>query len=188
MENHFEQTRPASRIIWPAIGSIIAIVIVISAVFFFLKKPASPTTPLSPAPSNPVHQQNVTSTIPVPTSTTTEPEQPPTTPTPSTHHLGDTVQFFLHDSAIFTDPKDPQRSFTVTAAEFTDSRCPQGVECIWAGELGIRLTISPSASSTTEDVRLGWIRAKTADALGLHFTLNEIVESEGGVNAHVTVE
>jgi hypothetical protein len=120
------------------------------------------------------------------TATSTEPTTTP--PAPTTHHLGDTVQFFLHDSAIFTDPKNSQQSFTVTAAEFTDSRCPQGVECIWAGELGVRLTVTPTASSTSEDVRLGMVRAKTADAFGLHFMLNDIVESEGGTNATVKIE
>lgn len=39
---------------------------------------------------------------------------------------------------------------TLTFAEVTDSRCPEGAQCIWAGNVIVDLELKPSTASTTE--------------------------------------
>ena len=36
------------------------------------------------------------------------------------------------------------KNVSIKVISFSDSRCPQGVECIWAGELGVNLLVNDS--------------------------------------------
>lgn len=181
----------------PLIG--IFVIILAAIALLFLKNPFlsffPPTVPPVPPPvTNPAPEPVVpplappaeeapSSTPPLASDVATTTQQ-----TTSTYRLGDTVQFFLNDDVTFADAKNPQRSFTVTAVEFTDSRCPKGVVCVWQGELGVRLRVTDRRTGQSEDVSLGMVRTKTATALGLRFTLREIDEGKGGTFASVTVQ
>lgn len=39
---------------------------------------------------------------------------------------------------------------TLTFAEVTDSRCPEGAQCIWAGNVIVDLELKPTTASSTE--------------------------------------
>lgn len=160
--------------------------------------PAAPQTPAvsaptTPAPPTPSAEGIVTPTTTPPsvaaTSTTgTEPSIPFQDETGTVKNLGDTVEFFEKDEFTFRDPKNPNRSYLVSVVEFTDSRCPKGVACIWAGELGVKLRVKDLATGKTEEIYLGTVRAKTATALGARFTLIEIDDGKGGMYAKIKVE
>lgn len=186
----------------PLLGIFVLILAAIA--LLFLKNPFialfSPSAPVAPPPvvvptPTPVvtppapEEQAPSSTVPTTGAATTTPEatSTPAVTTPA-HTLGETVQFFLNDDITFNDAKNPKRSFTVTAVEFTDSRCPKGVVCVWQGELGVRLRVVDRRTGQSEDVSLGTVRTKTATALGLRFTLREIDEGKGGTYASVTVQ
>jgi hypothetical protein len=92
------------------------------------------------------------------TTSTSESEIVPT----QALHLEDAI--FLNDTFVFTDAKS-KRAFSVTAAE-PELALSGRRQCIWAGELGVRLTVTDKQTGQTQDVGLGMIRAKTARALG----------------------
>ncbi len=102
--------------------------------------------------------------------------------------LGETVDFFLRDLMIFTDPKNPNRSFEIEALEFTDSRCPKSAVCVWAGERGLKLKITDKQSGASEEIYLGTRRAQIVKIMGLKITLFEIEDGKGGAYAKVKVE
>ena len=79
-------------------------------------------------------------------------------------------------------------TWTVTALELTDSRCPQNVVCIWAGERGVHLRVQDSITGQTQDVMLGTMRTKSVDALDLHFVLQTIDDAKGGTYADVLIK
>ena len=57
-------------------------------------------------------------------------------PNPNTFKLGE--KFSIKENQSFTEEKE---KFTVKAVSFTDSRCPENVQCVWEGELGVNLLI-----------------------------------------------
>lgn len=151
---------------------------------------STPTTPAPPTPSvEGIVTPTTTPAVGTTTSTTgTEPVVPFQDETGTVKRLGDTVEFFEKDEFTFRDPKNPNRSYLVGVVEFTDSRCPKGTVCVWAGELGVKLRVKDVATGKTEEVYLGTVRAKTAEALGVRFTLIEIDDGKGGTYAKITVE
>lgn len=99
--------------------------------------------------------------------------------------FGQPVSLFANDNDLF---RDTNRALGVKVIEFTDSRCQPGVQCVWAGEQGVRLQVTDELTGQTQEVYLGMVRAKTATAFGSTFTLNEIDDGKGGTYASVTVK
>ena len=67
----------------------------------------------------------------------------------------------------------------VTLISIGDSRCKQGVQCIWAGELSPKLRIEmPNQGAASEELTLGTLTKREADALGYHFALTEAKEDQ----------
>jgi len=66
----------------------------------------------------------------------------------STFDYNEEVEIPVTCSVISRDKKYVIRFDSV----LTDSRCPEGVECFWAGVAGVRLTVSDKASSQTFDL------------------------------------
>lgn len=183
------------------VGPLIAIFVVIFAAtaLLFLKNPLQGLFPQKTAipvvkPESTPAPQPI---LPPPAAVTTSALETPTmisqtqtyqTETTSTRALGETVQFFLNNDIVFHDPKNPNRRFTVTVVEFTDSRCPKGVTCIWTGELGARVRVRDQQTGQTQEVSLGMLRNTAASALGLRLILREIDEGKGGTYADMTVQ
>lgn len=148
-----------------------------------LQKSFAPTAPTSIIPSEITVPAKPTSTAPTTApATTTEAAQPEEIPT---YTLGETVVLFQNDEAVYRGRKAGQ-TFKITALEFSDSRCPKGVQCVWAGELGVKLRVTDGKDS--QDFYLGMVRAKTASTMGLKFTLIEIDDGKGGFYAKIKVE
>ena len=87
-------------------------------------------------------------------------------------------------AATFTD------GLLVTLKEVTDSRCPQDVVCVWAGEQGVLLTISGGDVGVVREVRLGMVTMSTLTQSGYIFTLGSVTTNKVTVtvtkNAGVT--
>lgn len=178
---------PATRI--TLVFGFIAFAVIAATSFFFIPPKARPTPSAPPSPSVSTPPLSTTSTPTVtepqaPTSSAPSTEQNDNLFTTSTHRLGETVRFFLRDDHLFPTASS---SIAVTATEFTDSRCPAGVQCIWAGERGVRFHLTDQSTGETQDLQLGTVRATTGTALGLVFTLKEIVDAEGGTYADTAV-
>lgn len=77
--------------------------------------------------------------------------------------------------------------FHIQVQQFTDSRCAKGNTCIWAGERGVILLVTDTASNQTSTVTLGMVSARSAKAFGLTFTLKEVDDEKGGTYADITV-
>lgn len=67
----------------------------------------------------------------------------------------------------------------VALKSINDSRCPEGVACIWAGELGATLTVISGTKS--EEVILGQTTAPRKETLGYTFLLKTISETTATV-------
>jgi len=68
-------------------------------------------------------------------------------------------------------------SLNVTLVEVNDSRCKEGVVCIWAGELSPFLYVKDGTIGVAEEIRLG-TTAKTSTAQGGYvFSLNDATET-----------
>jgi|GEM_PF-3137484 len=82
------------------------------------------------------------------------------------------------DARLFHIGQEAERQLTypdglkVFLKSIDDSRCPEGVQCIWAGELSYTFTLSKDGKSIGE-VRLGTMTAKTATVGEYTFTLKE---------------
>lgn len=151
---------------------------------------------------------------PTPTPTTTSPEiplTPPITETPTSTSsastststtyeglrvfpFGTTVQLFLDDEVYFDDIKNPGKTSTTTSKAlkikvtgFSNSLCPEGKTCIWAGELGVELLVTNQAGNS-QFVNLGTIRAKTETVFGRVFTIQDIDEGKGGTYVNLNVK
>ncbi len=128
----------------------------------------------------------VTSTPPIAHNETTSTSAVQATSTaPTIHQLGESVVLFKNDAALFAGHNG--HTYTIIAMNFNDSRCPAGVQCVWAGELGMTLRIQKSTSESV-DVYLGMSRAKSVTAYGLNIHLNDISEEKGGFAATITVK
>jgi hypothetical protein len=102
--------------------------------------------------------------------------------------LGQTASVLEGDVISVVDPKDANRGVQVETKNFTDSRCQEGVQCVWAGERGVNLSVTNKQTGEKMDVYLGTERAKTADAFGFKFTLVDIEDGKGGPYAEFKVE
>lgn len=75
-----------------------------------------------------------------------------------------------------------QGGLRVTLESIADSRCPKDVQCIWAGELAPKLLVElPDEKVPSQEVTLGTLMNKNADALGYHFALIAATETEATI-------
>lgn len=126
-----------------------------------------------------------------PAATTTAPgtaaDTTSTTQGRMTYRRGETIRLFLDDEVVIWDKDYP--AFRVVAKKFTDSRCPAGAQCVWAGERGVELEVAPSGAETLpQTVNLGLTTRRTAEAFGLKLALMEIDDGKGGTYADVKFE
>ncbi len=112
-----------------------------------------------------------------------EPANPaePTEPTDPTDPAGGSVgtnnsefdkiiSFELNDKFIFTD------GLEVVLKEINDSRCPEGVQCVWTGEISGLFSLSGGELSVSKEVRLGTVNNKSATVESYVFFLKEATE------------
>lgn len=163
-----------------------------TAIYYLPRLTATKKTPVAPVvqtnppvvPTPPVVVAPEATSTPAEVATTTEPvaTSTPVELPPGNIAFGQTVQLFAGDEVTLGDAT---RSYRVKAMEFTDSRCPEGVQCIWAGERGVRLEITNLLNDKKEDMKLGMVTAKTLEIMGLKGTLIEINDEKGGPYARV---
>lgn len=178
---------------------ILALLVILGAIFLFvLRRPNQPTmgtldTTITDTP---------TTTIPTGTSTAQNPMATSTQATSSTSPgfaedediggtdnaitLGETFQIFKGDTITILQPKREMPRWNVTAKEFSDSRCPAGVQCIWAGEQSVTLIVTDLIARTAPmEITLGTARNKSLTTYGLTLTLSAIEDGKGGTYAEI---
>jgi hypothetical protein len=88
-----------------------------------------------------------------------------------TTEFGGSVVFKLNDKITFSD------GLNVVLKEINDSRCPKGVQCIWAGEISGIFTISGAGLVSPVEIRLGTINNKKVILDGYTFSLKDATET-----------
>ena len=186
-----QSPKPEHSRLGPLIGFFV--IILAACLLLLTHNPwlSQPAATNAPAPTTSPANQTIVIPPPAATSTpeasTSTLETATTTQTVTVYPLGSVVRFFAGDVVKLQNPQS-EFSATVTAVEFSDSRCKKDVVCIWAGERGVHLKVTDDATQQTQDVLLGTTRVKTADALGLHFTLRTIDDAKGGTYADVLIK
>ncbi|MFA4955167.1 MAG: hypothetical protein WC641_07715 [Patescibacteria group bacterium] len=177
--------KPPKRSLLPIIGVLVAFVALLGAVGYFYwtnRQPANPI-PQAPLPSSTSTQQ-----IETPTSTAENPTISNTTEVP-TYKSGDTIRLFEGDVVYISSEKENGLPYRLKADGFTDSRCPAGVQCIWAGERGVDLGLTlADTDGLNKSFFLKEKTAPTSTVEGLKFTLITIDDSKGGTYADIKVE
>src|SRR3989344_1128650 len=93
---------------------------------------------------------------------------PTPTPVPTPAAFGKSTTLAINEQVKFTD------GLNVTLAEINDSRCPEGVMCIWAGELSPLLRITGGdAGKSLKEIRLGTATATSKTENGYTFVLQD---------------
>jgi len=155
--------------------------------------PGSPTaTSPTPGPTDQAQAPeapNQTATAPAPTSTSGIPAGATgTAATADDRQLGGTVRLFQGDVFNLLE-KDGSPAHRISAVGFTDSRCPEGVQCIWAGERGVELQVAPiGTQDMPRQITLSETTRRTAQVPGLKLTLIGIDDGKGGTYADVKFE
>jgi len=105
---------------------------------------------------------------PSPTPTPTPPPAGGPIPLPVSAVFGSPTTFAINTQAKFDD------GLMVTLVEINDSRCPQGVVCIWQGELSSLFRITGgNAGKSLKEVRLGTATVTSVIENGYTFILQE---------------
>jgi hypothetical protein len=187
---------------------IIAIIVILgAAALFLLRRPNQPTMPTINDIKTNTKTPTTTNTAP---STTTIPNaiKTPETPTSTTeipkfssreelaiacglkasdaasvYNVGERITVFINDPVYICDPTKFMNPLTLTAKEFGDSRCPSGVQCIWAGEQNVKIDAFMLGGSDT--LNLSTLRAKTAKFRAFTIILHEINDGKGGTYAEI---
>lgn len=97
-----------------------------------------------------------------------------------------TVSQKMNFGTAYTLKVDAPITFTdglnITIQKIGDSRCKEGVQCIWAGELNpVIQAWSGTLGETVEQVHLGTTTAKSAKISGYTFVLNSATENTATV-------
>lgn len=79
--------------------------------------------------------------------------------------FGKAVTLKVGESVTYAD------GLVVKLEAINDSRCPQGVQCIWAGELASVLILSGGELASQTEIRLGTLRAPAAEVAPYGLTL-----------------
>jgi len=85
--------------------------------------------------------------------------------------FGKAITFKLNDKVAFSD------SLEMTLKEINDSRCPAGVQCIWAGEISGLFIVSGGSLSVSKEIRLGTVNNKSIFLEGYTFSLEEATKT-----------
>ncbi|MFA5841215.1 MAG: hypothetical protein WC847_03040 [Candidatus Paceibacterota bacterium] len=96
---------------------------------------------------------------------------PTENPTIKQTEFGELVSLKLNDSVTFSD------GLNIVLKEINDSRCPKGVECIWAGEISGSFALSGAALSSPGEFRLGSLNKKSVVLDGYTFSLKNATEN-----------
>ena len=85
--------------------------------------------------------------------------------------FGKAVAFGLNDRVIFSD------GLNIELKDINDSRCPSGVQCIWAGEIVGIFTASGGALIAPTEIYLGTVNNKSIISKGYTFSLTSATKS-----------
>ncbi len=90
---------------------------------------------------------------------------------PASASFGSSVAMQVNGQIKFND------GLVVTLAEINDSRCKEGVTCIWAGELSPRFVMLGGNITEFKEVRLGTTTKKSVTQSGYTITLDSATEN-----------
>lgn len=88
--------------------------------------------------------------------------------------FGKSFTLALNKVGTFTD------GLNITLKKINDSRCPVGVECVWAGELSAVLELS-SSTIISKEVVLGTVRNKEVVSDGYTFSLKDATKESASI-------
>jgi hypothetical protein len=105
----------------------------------------------------------------------------------SDYRRGDAAKLFLNDEIRIWENDFP--AFRVKATQFTDSRCPPDVQCIWAGERGIEIEVTlEGTEAKPQRAVLAESTRRSAQTFGLKMSLVAIDDAKGGIYAEIKFE
>lgn len=124
--------------------------------------------------------------------------QPTPISTTATSDFDRPLTYRIGETKTYTD------GLTVTLKEINDSRCKEGVQCIWAGELSLLFFISDATTTSTSELRIGTVNNKidthdkhvfklesatenTAQIIVSKNDTSFIISNMGKVTGHVTI-
>ena len=81
------------------------------------------------------------------------------------------ISFKLNDKFTFVD------GLEITLKEINDSRCPKGVQCVWAGEISGLFAFSGGSLSAPKEIRLGTLNNKSVTLEGYTVSLQGATEN-----------
>ena len=93
--------------------------------------------------------------------------------------FGQSVLFRPGDYTVFKD------GLKVTLTNIYDSRCKEGVQCIWAGELGANFVIGGGKVVEEQSIYLGTVRSPKDTFVSYSLTLVAITETTATVVVEV---
>ncbi len=93
--------------------------------------------------------------------------------------FGGTIMLSIGKSLTFED------GLHVTLVEISDSRCPEGVVCIWQGELSPVVGLSGGTLPADATLTLGTVRAKAASTGNYAITLVAATETTATLSVAV---
>jgi hypothetical protein len=103
------------------------------------------------------------------------------------YRRGASAKLFLNDEVQIWENDQPV--FRVKATQFTDSRCPPGAQCVWAGERGLEVEVALERSEAApQKTVLSETTRQTAQAFGLNLSLVKIDDAKGGTYAEIKFE
>ncbi|MCC7357717.1 hypothetical protein IT408_04425 [Candidatus Uhrbacteria bacterium] len=187
-----------SRVIM-ALIALIALVTLGATILYVLRRPNQPTMP---AVSDIKPEAKVSKTIVPPLAenkidnekATPEPSTVTTTASITTPNkendanitLGETFQIFKGDAINISLPNQTHPRWNIKAISFSDSRCPVGVQCIWAGEQTVTLLITDLVARVApQDITLGTTRNTNQSVYGINLTVKTIEDGKGGTYAEI---
>ncbi|MCC7160154.1 hypothetical protein IT399_00275 [Candidatus Nomurabacteria bacterium] len=91
----------------------------------------------------------------------------PVNPTDSTVQFNQKFDLKINDSVSFSD------GLNVVLKKIDDSRCPKGVQCIWAGELTGNFAVSGGKMSKNQEIYLGTMTNKSVTLDGYTFSIKD---------------
>lgn len=96
-------------------------------------------------------------------------------PPSSSHAFGTSVSVQTGETTLFSD------GLQMTLVSIDDSRCKEGVVCVWAGELSPVLTLTGGTLTQASSVRLGTTSAPVMRAGGYDLTLIASTDTEATI-------
>lgn len=114
-------------------------------------------------------QMNSENPVPIPTQPIQEGAQTPSTPIENpTTAFNQPITLSLNGNTTLPD------GLNVMLEKINDSRCPQDVQCIWAGELSAILKLSGGKLKADKEISLGTTNNKSVSLLeGYKFSLQD---------------